>query len=235
MTDTPYALLGAETTASTQDEARRRYAGRPLLLVAARQTAGRGRRGRAWEEATRALAATLAFRPPWPEEAWPRLTLVAGLAACRALGEAVRLEWPNDLVAGGAKVGGLLTEVADGVVAVGLGANLYWPEPTVEGAGGLWAEDPGPEAAPRLAAAWAEDLLARVAAGPGRWGRDEYTALCATLGREVTWVPTGREAMGETAGRGRAVALAESGGLVVETAGGRRVLHAGEVHTVRST
>ena len=114
-----------------------RYAGRPLLVVAARQTAGRGRRGRAWEEAARALAATLAFRPAWPEEAWPRLTLAAGLAACRALGEAVRLEWPNDLVAGGVKVGGLLTEAAEGVVAVGLGVNLYWPEPTVAGAGAL--------------------------------------------------------------------------------------------------
>jgi BirA family biotin operon repressor/biotin-[acetyl-CoA-carboxylase] ligase len=203
-------------------------------VVAARQTAGRGRRGRAWEEASRALAATLAFRPAWPEEAWPRLTLAAGLAACRALGEAVRLEWPNDLVAGGAKVGGLLTEAADEVVAAGLGVNLYWPEPTVAGAGGLWAGDPGPEAAPRLAAAWAEDLLARVAAGPGGWGLDEYSARSATLGREVNWEPTGREVTGEPAGQGRAVALAEDGGLVVETARGRRVLHAGEVHTVRS-
>lgn len=194
-------------------------------MVAARQTAGRGRRGRAWEEAARALAATLAFRPAWPEEAWPRLTLAAGLSACVALGETVRLEWPNDLVAGGAKVGGLLTEAADGMVAVGLGVNLYWPEPSVAGAGALWAEDPGPEAAARLAAVWAEGLLARVAAGPGGWGHDEYAARCNTLGREVTWEP---------AGQGRAVALADDGGLVVETAAGRRVLHAGEVHTVRS-
>jgi BirA family transcriptional regulator, biotin operon repressor / biotin---[acetyl-CoA-carboxylase] ligase len=213
------------TTASTQDEARRRYTGRPLLVVAARQTAGRGRRGRAWEEAARALAVTLAFRPAWPEGKWPRLTLAAGLSACVALGETVWLEWPNDLVAGGAKVGGLLTEAADGMVAVGLGVNLYWPEPSVAGAGALWAEDPGPEAAARLAAAWAEGLLARVAAGPGGWGQDEYAARCTTLGREVTWEP---------AGQGRAVALAEDGGLVVETAGRRRVLHAGEVHTVRS-
>ncbi len=233
MTDTPYALLCMETTASTQDEARRRLGGRPLLLVAAHQTAGRGRRGRAWEEAPRALAATLAFRPAWPREAWPRLTLVAGLAACRALGAAVRLEWPNDLVAAGRKVGGLLTEAAEGVVAAGLGVNLYWPQPTVAGAGALWAEDPGPEAAARLAGAWAEDLLARVAAGPGAWGWEEYAERCATLGREVTWEPTGDEVTGEPAGRGRAVAVAEDGGLVVETPAGRRVLHAGEVHTVR--
>jgi len=224
MTDTPYALCCVDTTASTQDEARRRFTGGPVLVVAARQTAGRGRRERPWEAAPRALAATLAFRPPWPEEAWPRLTLAAGVAACRALGEGVRLEWPNDLVLEGRKVGGLLTEAAGGVVAVGLGVNLHWPQPTVAGAGALCEQDPGPDAAPHLARVWAQDLLARVAAGPEGWGHGEYAACCATLGREVTWEP---------AGRGRAVAVAVDGGLEVETPGGRRVLYAGEVHTVR--
>jgi len=213
-----------DTTASTQDEARRRFSGGPVLVVAARQTAGRGRRGGAWEAAPRALAATLAFCPPWPEETWPRLTLAAGVAACGALGAGVRLEWPNDLVAEGRKVGGLLTEAAGGVVAVGLGVNLHWPQPTVAGAGALWDQDPGPGAASQMAQAWAQGLLARVAAGPERWGRGEYAACCATLGREVTWEP---------AGRGRAVAVAVDGGLEVETPAGRRVLYAGEVHTVR--
>ena len=213
-----------ETAASTQDEARLGYSGRPLLVVAARQTAGRGRRGRPWETAPRALAASLAFTPAWRQSAWPRLTLAAGLAACGALGTGVLLEWPNDLVRGGAKVGGLLTEASGGVVIVGLGVNLYWPQPTVDGAGALCEQDPGPEAARDLAAVWAADLLARVAAGPGGWGVEEYAAACATLGREVTWEP---------AGRGRAVAVHEDGGLVVETPAGRRVLYAGEVHTVR--
>lgn len=213
-----------ETAASTQDEARLTYAGTPILVIAARQTAGRGRRGRAWETAPRALAASLAFAPAWPESAWPRLTLAAGLAACGALGGGVLLEWPNDLVRGGAKVGGLLTEASGAVVTVGLGANLYWPRPTVGGAGALYEQDPGPEAARDLATVWAADLLARVAAGPGEWGVREYSAACTTLGRQVTWEP---------AGRGRAVAVREDGGLVVETPAGRRVLYAGEVHTVR--
>ncbi len=60
--------------------------------------------------------------------------------------------------------------------------------------------------------------------GRGGGGVDEYAAACATLGREVTWEP---------AGRGRAVAVQDDGGLVVETPAGRRVLYAGEVHTVR--
>ncbi|MBN2113111.1 MAG: biotin--[acetyl-CoA-carboxylase] ligase [Acidimicrobiia bacterium] len=213
-----------EETASTQDEARRRFAGFPLLVVAARQTAGRGRRGRAWETAPRALAATLALRLAWPEATWPRLTLVAGLAACRALGPGVGLEWPNDLVQGSRKIGGLLTEAAGDVVAVGLGVNLHWPAPTVVGAGALYVRDPGAEAAERLAQAWARELLRRVAAGPEAWGREEYAGCCATLGREVIWEP---------GGRGRAAGVAADGGLEVETASGHRVLHAGEVHTVR--
>ena len=224
MRDTPYALCCVETTPSTQDEARRRFTGEPLLVVAARQTAGRGRLGRAWEEAERAVAATLAFRPNWPEEAWGRLTLAAGLAARRALGGGVDLEWPNDLVRGRRKVGGLLTEAQAGTVAVGLGVNLWWPQPSVERAGSLYANDPGPGAPQRVAAAWAHDLLRRVAAGPDAWGRQEYIACCVTLDQEVTWQP---------GGRGRAVGVSEDGGLEVQTAAGRRVLHAGEVHTVR--
>jgi BirA family biotin operon repressor/biotin-[acetyl-CoA-carboxylase] ligase len=227
MTDTPYAPCGLcvlPSAASTQDEAFARFVADPLLVVAARQTAGRGRMGRAWASAPRAVAASLALRPRWPEDCWPRLTLTAGLAARRALGEAVSLEWPNDLVAGGLKVGGLLTEARGGVVAVGLGVNLYWPEPTVEGAGAVHAFDPGPEASVEIARAWAMDLLARAARPPDAWGRDQYAACCATLGREVTWEP---------AGRGRAVTVGVDGGLEVETDRGRRVLYAGEVHTVR--
>lgn len=224
MTDTPYALRCVETTASTQDEARLGYPGWPLLVVAARQTAGRGRRGRPWETAPRALAASLAFAPAWPESAWPRLTLAAGLAACHALPDGILLEWPNDLVWGGAKVGGLLTEAQGGVVTVGLGVNLYWPRPSIAGAGAIFERDPGPGRAQSLAAAWAADLLARVAAGPEGWGRDEYAAACATLGQEVAWEP---------GGRGRALTVQDDGGLVVATPAGRRVLYAGEVHTVR--
>jgi len=224
MTDTPYALCLLEEAGSTQDEARRRFTGFPLLVVAARQTAGRGRRGRSWETASRALAATLALRLPWPEATRPRLTLVAGLAACHALGRGVGLEWPNDLIKGSSKIGGLLAEAAGDVVAVGLGVNLYWPAPTVAGAGELYARDPGVEAAGRLAQTWARDLLQRVALGPEAWGREEYAGCCATLGREVTWEP---------GGRGRATGVAADGGLEVETASGLLVLHAGEVHTVR--
>jgi BirA family biotin operon repressor/biotin-[acetyl-CoA-carboxylase] ligase len=92
-----------------------RGAAAPVLLVAAGQTAGRGRRGRRWHSAPGAgLTFSLARRIRRPARELAALSLVAGVAAARALralGVAqAALKWPNDLVAGGAKLGGILVE-----------------------------------------------------------------------------------------------------------------------------
>jgi BirA family biotin operon repressor/biotin-[acetyl-CoA-carboxylase] ligase len=170
------------------------------------------------------VAASLAFRPSWPPEAVARLALVAGLAAVDVAGEQAALKWPNDLVVGDRKVGGLLAEAAGGVVVIGLGLNLYWPDPMV-GAGALHAVDPGPEAAVSLAEAWSAALLGRAECDPEHWGRDEYAARCVTIGTEITWEPDGR---------GRAVGVSAEGGLEVDVGAGRVVLHGGEVRRVRT-
>jgi len=221
--DTPYVAVHLGSAGSTQDEARGRFAGDPVLVTTDRQTTGRGRSGNRWEQAPRAVAASLAFASDWPAAALPRLTLVAGLAAVDAVGSPVRLTWPNDLVIGEEKVGGLLAEAAGAVVVIGLGLNLWWPEP-MDGAIALCAADPGPAAVGVVATAWAEALLARSGAGPDAWGRTEYVAACATLGREITWEPDGA---------GRAVGVAGDGGLEVETGDGKVVLRAGMVRRVR--
>jgi BirA family biotin operon repressor/biotin-[acetyl-CoA-carboxylase] ligase len=209
--------------ASTQDEARRRFRDAPLLATADRQTRGRGRLGRGWENAARAVAASLAFVPSWPQAAWPALPLVAGLAAREAAGDDVRLKWPNDLVVGDRKVGGILSEAGDGLVVIGLGINLWWPDP-VSGAAALLPVDPGPEAPQWIAEQWAEGLLVRVGSPAGSWGREDYQAVCDTIGRDLAWEP---------AGRGRAVGIDAEGGLIVETAEGTETLRAGEVREVR--
>jgi BirA family biotin operon repressor/biotin-[acetyl-CoA-carboxylase] ligase len=216
---------------STQDEARSRLGDRPraLLVTAARQTQGRGRSGRAWIGAPRALAASLAFRPVWPPQEWPRITLAAGLAAVAAIedlaGVRAALKWPNDVVdpATGAKLGGLLAEASGDVVVVGLGLNLHWPSPPA-GIGAVVTEDPGPGLAGELAAAWADRLLATLDGDPGAWGVDEYRGRCITIGADVRWEP---------GGAGRAVDVDEVGRLIVETSDGTVILDAGEVHTVR--
>ena len=221
--DTPYVAIRLPSASSTQIEARARFEGAPILVVADRQTHGRGRAGAAWVTADRALACSLAWEPDWDPASWPRIPLTAALAARDVLGDRVGLSWPNDLVVAGAKVGGILVESDGAVVTAGLGVNLWWPDP-LPGAAALHASDPGGEAAGRLAAGWASSLLARVASAPDEWGHGEYVAASVTVGHEVTWEPDGE---------GRAVGIGHDGSLLVETAAGHTALNAGEVRRVR--
>jgi BirA family biotin operon repressor/biotin-[acetyl-CoA-carboxylase] ligase len=110
-------LLLAET-ASTNDVAReqaRRGARAGFVVAAARQTRGRGRLGRAWESAPGlGLYVSLLLRPDFPATEAGRLTILASVAASDAVENAAglrpRIKWPNDLVIGGKKLGGLLIE-----------------------------------------------------------------------------------------------------------------------------
>lgn len=216
---------------STQSEALRlaRSSGEmPLLVVADRQTRGRGRRGRPWRTAPRALACTLATSPPsWPSAVWSVIPLVAGLAARRAIRESCGVEpglkWPNDLVTSRGKVGGVLVHAATDLVRVGLGANLWWPDPP-DGFAAVHDEDPGPTDAPEIARTWAKAVMARLDGEAGHWGRDEYRTACVTLGSSVTWEP---------GGHGRARDVAADGALIVESASGPVALRSEEVRTVR--
>jgi BirA family biotin operon repressor/biotin-[acetyl-CoA-carboxylase] ligase len=221
---TPYVVIDLVSAASTQDEARDRFGNEPTLVIARVQSAGRGRGGHEWVHAPRALATSMAFQPAWPPDRWGPLPLVAGLAARDAAGD-LRLKWPNDLMSGDRKVGGILAEADDDVVVIGLGLNLWWPDP-LDGAGALHEEDPGADAAVPLARRWAARLLERIEAGPDGWGRDEYTSYCTTVGREISWEP---------GGRGTATGIAPDGALVVETSAGRIELRSGEVRSVSGT
>ena len=122
---------------STNAEARRRAeAGDPgpVWITAARQTAGRGRRGREWRSSQGNLAATLLLTLARPPVEAAQIAFVAALALAD-LGEtlagegAVRLKWPNDLLLFGEKAAGILVESGarpDGRLwlAVGFGVNL---------------------------------------------------------------------------------------------------------------
>src|SRR5437016_3859947 len=87
----------------------------PVLLAAEEQSAGRGRRGRRWHGAPgRDITFSLARRIVRPARELAALSLVAGVAAAKALralgASQAALKWPNDLVADGAKLGGILVE-----------------------------------------------------------------------------------------------------------------------------
>jgi BirA family transcriptional regulator, biotin operon repressor / biotin---[acetyl-CoA-carboxylase] ligase len=89
------------------------------------QTAGRGRLGRAWEDAPgTAVLASVLLRPPVPMPLWPELSLVAGRAVAEAVGADARVQLPNDVLIGGRKVAGILAEATTGRVVLGIGINV---------------------------------------------------------------------------------------------------------------
>ncbi len=126
-----------ETIGSTNDEAFRRAAdGAPegLVIVAGRQTAGRGRLGRTWWDAPGAslLFSALLF-PPIPARQFPLLSLAMACAVAESgeteTGEALTVKWPNDVLHAGRKLCGVLAESRSAgasrpLLVIGTGVNL---------------------------------------------------------------------------------------------------------------
>ena len=217
---TPYLQIGREEVPSTQEIARAQFQNLPLVVIASSQTAGRGRSGATWETAPRALAVSLAFRRSRGDRR--PFSLMAGVAACRASEHECLLKWPNDVLLDERKVGGVLVEESDDVVVVGLGLNLWWPDPPNE-VGALFDFDPGRSLHTEIGALWAAEMMTLLD-GHG-WSEDEYRSLCITLGREITWEPDGS---------GVAVDVSSDGELIVEDADGRHVVRSGAVRHIRS-
>jgi BirA family transcriptional regulator, biotin operon repressor / biotin---[acetyl-CoA-carboxylase] ligase len=221
-----------DVTGSTNaDLLARAAAGEPegAVLAAEQQTAGRGRLGRTWTSPPRAaLTFSVLLRPaavPRARQGWlPLLAGVAVAAAVRAVAAVdAQLKWPNDVLVGAAKLGGILGEAASDAVVIGIGVNV-----SIEPAE-LPPPGPGALAATSLsiegAAADRARLLAEILAGlerryrawsaafgdPERSGvRAEYTRLCGTIGRRVrVELPGGRVL------EGLAAALDADGRLLV--------------------
>lgn len=147
----PWRLHGVSTCGSTSTLAARLRAGgrlfAPAVVVASRQTAGRGRGNNRWFSDAGTLTATFA----WPVEAEvppTQLPLVAGLAVRDAAAEvlsglpvSVQLKWPNDVLVEGRKLAGLLCERVHNVDLIGIGLNVATSprrlSAVVSGGGGL--------------------------------------------------------------------------------------------------
>lgn len=128
----PFRLLIRETACSTNDDLRELADGGAadgLVLLALRQTAGRGRRGATWfSPPGEALAFSILVRPRVPKALWPRLALAAGLAVAEAVesfGPAAGIKWPNDVWIGRRKVAGILVEAGADFAIVGIGLNVH--------------------------------------------------------------------------------------------------------------
>src|SRR4051812_23283718 len=161
-------VLRMGSVTSTQDVARELPVG--SIVVADHQTGGRGRLDRRWE-APPGTALLVSF----VLERNPLLSLAAGVAAAQACGAQVRLKWPNDLLVGERKLGGILVEATADRAICGVGINL-----TSAPEGAAMLDQPRDAVLDRLSAAMDEWLGATPEQILGRWRE-----LSATLGRRV--------------------------------------------------
>lgn len=127
----PFQLHFFQEVGSTNDIAAdlaRGAAATPAVVVAGRQTSGRGQRGRSWFAGRHSLAATFVL-PVVPDRPAHQLPILAGLAVREALAELVGeveigVKWPNDVQLKGRKLAGVLCERKHGVDLVGIGINV---------------------------------------------------------------------------------------------------------------
>jgi len=237
-----YGLKTFDVIDSTNEEAKRLAAAGepgPIWISAARQTAGRGRRGRAWDSPTGNLAATLMLRPGKSAGECAQLSFVAAIAASAMLADFadagdIRVKWPNDVLSGGKKICGILLESASqggeapAWLAIGIGANLAmhpdgteFPATSLKALGGTV---PAPD-----------DALLHLAAHFAKWYevwhgqgfaaiRDAWLARAAGLGTRIRARLAHEETHGVFDG------IDETGALILrEGAGQVRHISAGEV------
>lgn len=242
----PYLALDSyDEIDSTHSEARRRaMAGHPgnVWIVAHRQTAGHGRRGRAWESPRGNLMANILIRPEIEIAAAPQVSFVAALAVADLLDRCApgrcTLKWPNDPLLDGRKAAGILPDSAgrsDGRLdwlTVGFGVNLATspddaPYPTASVAA-VTGTAPDPDIALSiLANAW-ERRFAEWRAGGFAAVRAAWLARAHGIGKPV------KVQLAEESFVGQFEGLDESGALVARLPDGRvRHVAAGDVFPVR--
>ncbi len=237
-----------EELGSTNDEAKALAdadAGHGEVVVAERQTGGRGRRGRGWVSPPRRnVAFSVILRPEeLPPSRAPELTLVAAVAVCDALrhsGVDAGIKWPNDVLVGGRKIAGILTELSaesDRVhwVVVGVGVNVNarpsdFPEELRGQATSLLIEREHPSPRALFLAAcltslegWydrhAEEGFAPI--------RQAWRERSVTLGQDVSVTTDGAQVTG------RAEDIDETGALLVRTPAGLVRVTSGDVALLR--
>jgi BirA family biotin operon repressor/biotin-[acetyl-CoA-carboxylase] ligase len=207
-----------------------------VVLLAERQTAGRGRLDRRWEAPPRsAVLGSALLAPTSPAGTWPLLPLLAGIAVAEAVRAVGRLDavlkWPNDVLVGGRKLAGVLVERVDDMAVIGVGLNVSLradelPVPTATSvllAGGVADRE-----------SLAKELFRALGRRCGVWERADgapesvlpaYREICDTIGRHVVVALPGGSQM-----QGLAEAVDDVGRLVVRREdGGVDALSAGDV------
>ncbi|HVB17577.1 MAG TPA: biotin--[acetyl-CoA-carboxylase] ligase [Stellaceae bacterium] len=231
-----------DAVGSTNDEAKAlARAGAPegTLVWARTQTAGRGRRGRAWLSPPGNLYLSLVVRPDMPPPAAAQLGFVAalglvdGLAALAGPALQLRCKWPNDVLINGRKLAGILleSETSAGLpvdfVVIGVGVNILSAPRGVEYPATSLAAEGIAGITPALLL---EAFVRRFDGWARRWHSDGFAPVrrgwlerASGLG-ELVHVRLERSALS-----GRFLDLDDDGALLIDSADGRRRIAAGEI------
>ena len=195
------------------------------------QTRGRGRLGREWEAPPgTAILCSVVLKPPG-ERSTAELSLVAGIAVAEAvehaLGLAVQIKWPNDVMVNRRKVAGVLTEASGGTAIVGIGLNVSQttadlPADTRVAAASLYTCD----GVRRPRAPILADLLGELEHAYDRWREHGLDGLYNNLGAR-DFLRGRRIFLDGQAGVG--IAIERDGRLAVEIDGEQRLVESGEV------
>lgn len=231
-------LRGGMATESTNDDAKalaRTGAPEGTVVLAGRQTAGRGRLGRVWDSAEGGVYSSVVLRPDVVPAAVAPLSLVIAVGVARGLltmGVEPRLKWPNDVELASGKVAGILLEMSaesdrvDWVVA-GVGLNVRPGVERREGAGYIMDEVPDVRRAAAAAAVLEgirlayTDYLALGFAGL----RAEFGSRHRLDGEHVVV----RERDGSVRAAGRVETVDDDGRLVLATDAGEVRIASGDV------
>ena len=245
-------FLHYDSLPSTNSEAlnqARQGAAEGVCVIAREQSAGRGRQDRGWRSPRDAgLYLSVILRPRLAPENWPLLTLMAAVAVHQTLesffGLTADIKWPNDVLASGKKLAGILAETADSVggraAVIGIGVNLApeaVPAELRESATSVRTELAGPPVVETVvnefASALVRVLFADYADLHSEGGAARLVAAwCArssyAQGKPVSVITGGKVLTGVTAG------LTGGGALRLTTKDGDTcVLHSAEVNQLR--
>ena len=216
----------------------------PIVILADRQTAGKGRLGRRFESPAGAgLYMTFVFRPKFDISKSLFVTMATAVGTCRAIekatGKRAGIKWVNDLFYNGRKICGILTEAQSDFeigaidrLITGVGVNCFpgsFP-PEVAGIAGPLSEETGSFSREKLAAEMINEILPLITKPDISSFMDEYIERCFILGRKIKIHPT----YNDSGIQAEAAGISGDGGLVVrylegEKAGMEDVLHTGEI------
>lgn len=204
-----------------------------VVVFAETQTKGRGRLGRNWVSLRgKGLWFSVLLRPPLPPQAATQLTIASATAVIRGLRASANLncevKWPNDILIGGRKVCGILTEMSAELesikhIVLGIGLNVNFeaadfPPELRKLATSVRIESGRPARRCEISAALLQELEAdyrRIMKGDFEAIADDWEAACSTLGQNIEIVS------GHRVIAGRAESLDSEGALLLRTQHGR--------------